>query len=1037
VIKKPYSTISVVRRVQRLVDLHMHKQRLEQLVAEQTEAIRNSNQVVLDTLSSIIEHRNTESGKHVLRIRRFTKVLLEDVAQCYPEYGLNSTNIDIISSAAALHDLGKIAIPDSILNKPGKLTEDEYEVIKTHTTVGAKLVAQLSSMGDATFLRYAHNIALYHHERYDGSGYPCGLVGEQIPICAQVVGIADAFDALTTARAYKKAIPCEEAAKMIVNGECGKFSPKLLECFKYVREEFYRLAEKYSDIDPAIDDEAPMPTPMPQPDSQSIQLQLVRSKYLSLLHYINDTVMELDLTELSFRVVYNPNPDLDILSDNISFSELIYNMAQGIKVEENELVSKLLHNYANEALWTRFRKRTFPCDLPSNFSGGMVHYDLTLLRVNTDSTDHKLLLAIFHKTKEYRGNAATAKRENIAANHILRTLTCCVLRTTMDSKLTIDKGVENLQALTGYSPDEVESKFASSLYEMILAEDREPFAAHIEQAVSQSCKMEGEYKLSRKNCTVLWVLCKTRKINESDGTEYLYHTLTDISYVKAQQEKLEQDNIRSQIIIDQTGGITFEWDLIRDVLICSDKYQERFGYPPISTDFSSKLYGVNHIHPDDVNLMRTSAKNLESGAPLVDIDVRLSNASGRYHWSKIRAATMYNDNGLPVRVVGIITDVDELKNVTINFKEQAERDSLTRLYNKTSTRQFIDAYLEQRQPHEMAAILLMDLDNFKNVNDNYGHLYGDAVLTQVGIDLRRMFHTDDIIGRVGGDEFLVLMKNLPNKETLEEHCRALQVEFRETFEELMPGMGVDFSIGCALVPEHGSTFNALFQHADTALYSAKVNGKASFVIFDPRTEYNKLIDFTSITRVDSDEEPTLGDDSFMRFVFHRLYQSNNISDTINEILAFIGGKFNVSRVYIFENSPDNTTCSNTFEWCNVGVQPEIDKLQNLSYATDIPGWENEYDENGIFYCTDITLMKAEYRNVLEPQGIKSILICSIMDGDHYCGYVGFDECTRNRFWTQTQISLLSFLAEVMGVFLIKLRSHEPTLPSTPPSPPEH
>ena len=176
------------------------------------------------------------------------------------------------------------------------------------------------------------------------------------------------------------------------------------------------------------------------------------------------------------------------------------------------------------------------------------------------------------------------------------------------------------------------------------------------------------------------------------------------------------------------------------------------------------------------------------------------------------------------------------------------------------------------------------------------------------------------------------------------------------------------------------------------------------------------------TRIDSDEQPTMNDDSLLRFVFRSLYESQNIDATIEELISFIGTHFDVSRVYIFENNDDNTCCSNTFEWCNVGIPPEKDHLQNVSYITDIPGWPEVYDERGILYCTDVSNLDPLVRQIVEPQGIKSMLHCAIMDRGVFRGYVGFDECTTNRLWTQGQISTLEFLAEVLAVFLIKQRT---------------
>ena len=225
IVKKPFEPHVVKRRIQNIIELNLHRLNQEELIAEQAARLRESNAVMIDALSSIIEYRSVETGQHIQRISMFAKVLLEDVSRCYAEYGLNEQNIDMIASASSMHDIGKIAIPDSILNKPGRLTPEEFEIMKTHSVKGCEILAGLDRMSDQEYLQYAYNICRYHHERWDGSGYPDGLKGDSIPVCAQVVGIADCYDALTTDRVYRKALPAGQAVNMILNGECGAFPP--------------------------------------------------------------------------------------------------------------------------------------------------------------------------------------------------------------------------------------------------------------------------------------------------------------------------------------------------------------------------------------------------------------------------------------------------------------------------------------------------------------------------------------------------------------------------------------------------------------------------------------------------------------------------------------------------------------------------------------------------------------------------------------------------------------------------------------------
>lgn len=245
IISKPFDVNIVKKRVDNIIELFQHKNNLEELVKEQTEKIEMQSRIISDinnqiieTLSSLVEFRNLESGQHIRRIKLFTKILLKYVSEFYEEYDLTPKKIEKITSAAAIHDIGKIAIPDVILLKPARLTAEEFEIMKSHTTRGREMIKTLSFIGDDEFFEYCYDICSYHHERYDGKGYPYGLVGDAIPIAAQIVSIADVYDALVSARVYKNAYKKEEAYHMILDGECGTFSPKMMECFMAARVDF-------------------------------------------------------------------------------------------------------------------------------------------------------------------------------------------------------------------------------------------------------------------------------------------------------------------------------------------------------------------------------------------------------------------------------------------------------------------------------------------------------------------------------------------------------------------------------------------------------------------------------------------------------------------------------------------------------------------------------------------------------------------------------------------------------------------------------
>jgi putative two-component system response regulator len=236
-ISRPFDTLIVRRRVANVVMLYARQKYLTELVADQIYEKEKSNSLMISILGHIVEFRNGESGLHVAHVQVFTEVLLRRLLKMTDKYKLSNADISLISTAAALHDIGKISIPDHILNKPGRLTTEEFEIMKTHSAVGADMIDALKQYQQEPLIKFAYEICRWHHERYNGSGYPDGLKGDEIPLSAQVVSMADVYDALTSERVYKKAYTHETSMKMIMNGECGVFNPLLLECLQASAEE--------------------------------------------------------------------------------------------------------------------------------------------------------------------------------------------------------------------------------------------------------------------------------------------------------------------------------------------------------------------------------------------------------------------------------------------------------------------------------------------------------------------------------------------------------------------------------------------------------------------------------------------------------------------------------------------------------------------------------------------------------------------------------------------------------------------------------
>lgn len=242
-ISRPFDAKIVYQRVLNMIKLYAKQRRLIRLVTRQIYEKERNNRMLIGILSQIVEFRNGESGLHVIHINLITQLLLEQLVKKTGKYQLSWEDRLLIATASALHDIGKIGIDEKILNKPGKLTKEEFEIMKTHTLIGAQMLDNLDMYRNEKLLKLAYEICRWHHERYDGKGYPDGLVGEEIPISAQVVSLADVYDALVSERVYKKAFSHEKALEMIRNGECGTFNPLLLQCMTEVQDKLKTMME--------------------------------------------------------------------------------------------------------------------------------------------------------------------------------------------------------------------------------------------------------------------------------------------------------------------------------------------------------------------------------------------------------------------------------------------------------------------------------------------------------------------------------------------------------------------------------------------------------------------------------------------------------------------------------------------------------------------------------------------------------------------------------------------------------------------------
>ena len=485
------------------------------------------------------------------------------------------------------------------------------------------------------------------------------------------------------------------------------------------------------------------------------------------------------------------------------------------------------------------------------------------------------------------------------------------------------------------------------------------------------------------------------------------------------EQELRASLHRLEIIMEQSDDIVFEWDIPSDTVNFSHKWKRLFGYDPPCQQLTEYLTTSSHVHPQDISLLVGRMAALRQGTDYQDTEIRIANSSGRYLWCRLRASLQRDAHGQPQKVVGIIINIDAEKRANRALRDKAEQDSLTKLLNKNTSRTQVEQRLQNRLESECCALLMFDLDNFKQINDQHGHLFGDTVLTQVAAQLRRFFRSEDVIARVGGDEFMVFMSNIPDRDLVERRCSGLINAFSALFHERLGEHGLSCSIGAAVAPEHGLTFQELFQKADLALYHAKSRGKNCFSFYDSAS---RTFPTQGDARPHSPVQPFPAVGDMVSRAFPLLSQASDVEKAVHSILEMAGRQMKVSRVYLYETSPDGQCYNLTFEWCAQGVLPLTDEMRRLTFDALTPSFSEYFDERGVFCCSDIATLPRELYSILSAQSVRSMAQFAMYDRGLIHGFVGFDEHNTKRIWRQEQIDTLLTLTQILSVFLFKQRS---------------
>lgn len=570
-------------------------------------------------------------------------------------------------------------------------------------------------------------------------------------------------------------------------------------------------------------------------------------------------------------------------------------------------------------------------------------------------------------------------------------------------------------SMFGYTDDEIVTLFENKFSRMIVAEDLEATWDEVIRQMKISNTKEIEYRVRCKDGSFMMIQDRGQLV-QREGKTVFYCILLDITERRRADEELRLSLERYQIIMNQATDILFEWDIRKDELSFSSNWKKKFGYDLISEKISNDVPLGGNLYPEDRKIFKRMQADMLNGVPYGENEIRIRKADGCYIWCGVHFTLQTDQNGRPARVVGLIADIDKEKREKERLKDMAEKDSLTGLYNRGAVQTLIQRYVVKSTMDDWCALMILDVDNFKKINDVYGHLSGDMMLKDIADRLLKLFPENAVIGRVGGDEFAVLMCHVKTRKEVEQKAE----EILQSFQEIqLDEDSVSCSLGISLSPENGNDFATIYKSADSALYRAKRRGKNRYAFFE--------IIGSDMTALSEDRGPEIETASFGQelegYILDLLAHAEDMESAIRQVLEIVGRQADVSRAYIFEDNEEGTETSNTFEWCNEGIEPQIDGLQKIE-LTDVDRYYDNFNEDGIFFCRDVRELLARDRLILEAQGIKSILQCHIMENGKIRGFIGFDECTKNRYWTRQQILVLQMLAKILGMYLLKGRAGE-------------
>lgn len=527
------------------------------------------------------------------------------------------------------------------------------------------------------------------------------------------------------------------------------------------------------------------------------------------------------------------------------------------------------------------------------------------------------------------------------------------------------------------------------------------------------------------------ILQATMSVIAREGKKYtLSAAIMDIS---SSAKKIRKTNEKLNVIANISADKIFEYDIEDDVFKISCNDGSEFVLKEVYEDFENEFKEKKLVHEEDFGAFERLCDSMRLGNEKITAQIRMYNKEiDDYHWCVIDAKTLFDSQGFAKRCVGRIQDISKTKEAEMRLINKAERDPLTKIYNKATTKQLISDYLRTDNRETLDAMIIVDVDNFKSVNDNLGHLFGDSILVDLSQELQDLFRSCDVVGRIGGDEFLVFLRGIKHRNHIEDKaadiCRVFELLYSNDNGDKITG-----SLGISLFPQDGDTFEELFKKADIALYSSKTEGKNCYTFYSEETpELSEEDQELHVKRYSRDTilsaSNSVFDNEITDFAFDIMNKTKDVSSAINMLLSKVGKHFCLSRVSVLEALDDENIYKYTYQWCSKSTQSQLGNIVTFTDEQEA-AIRNGYDDNDILRYNDT--VNAEENGIysalipiISNLQVKSLLQCAIYDSGEYKGCVTFHDCEKVRSWTIDEVKALKTICKIISSYLLKMRAFQ-------------